>query len=106
MPLNYRSKCAVFLGAEIHFFGGVVLGLFDGGFGGDMYKGGTRGTTLDRSKVIVGCVNSSEKIPKSATPKVSRGGELYIGMCECQHKIPQNVCSLKRCSSFVIYRPS
>ena len=51
-------------------------------------------------------VNSSEKIPKSATPKVSRSGEFYVGTVECQSKNPQNVCSLKRCPSFVIYKPS
>ncbi len=51
-------------------------------------------------------VNSSEKIPKSATPKVSRGGEFSVGTQQCQSKIPQNVCSLKRCPSFVSYRPS
>jgi len=45
-------------------------------------------------------VNSSEKLPKSATPKVSRGGEFYVGTAERQSKIPQNVCSLKRDPSF------
>ena len=51
-------------------------------------------------------VNSSEKLPKSATPKVSRGGEFYVGTQQCQSKNPQNMCSLKRCPSFVIYKPS
>jgi hypothetical protein len=51
-------------------------------------------------------VNSSEKIPKSATPKVSRGGEFYVGIAECQSKIPQNVCSLKRYPSFFTYKSS
>jgi hypothetical protein len=36
-----------------------------------------------------GDVNSREKIPKSATPKVSRGGEFYVGTCECRSKIPR-----------------
>ena len=51
-------------------------------------------------------VNSSEKLPKSATPKVSRGGEFSAGIYQCQSQIPQNVCSLKQLSSFVVYRPS
>jgi leucyl/phenylalanyl-tRNA---protein transferase len=40
-------------------------------------------------------VNSSEKLPQSATPKVSRVGKFTsVGIIECQSKIPQNVCSL------------
>jgi hypothetical protein len=45
-------------------------------------------------------VNSSAKLPKSATPKVSRGGEFYVGTQQRQSKIPLNVCSLKRDPSF------
>jgi hypothetical protein len=51
-------------------------------------------------------VNSSENIPKSATPKVSSGEELYVGIFECQSKIPQNECSLKRSPSFLAYKSS
>ncbi len=53
--------------------------------------------------VLLRCVNSSEKIPKSATPKVSRDGEFSVGTAECQSKIPQNVCSLNLCSSFLCH---
>jgi hypothetical protein len=51
-------------------------------------------------------VNSTEKIPKSATPKVSSSEEFYVSMFECQSKIPQNVCSLKRSPSFLTYKSS
>jgi len=49
-------------------------------------------------------VNSSEKIPKSAIPKVSKGGGFYVSTIQCQSKIPQNVCSLKQCPTFFAYK--
>ncbi len=64
-----------------------------------------REAPVDRDSLLIAAllpVNSSEKLPTSATPKVSRGGEFSIGICECQSKNPQNVCSLKQGPSFVI----
>lgn len=55
-------------------------------------------------QLVVHFVNSSEKLPKSATPKVSRGGEFSVGTAECQSQIPQNACSPKRCPSFFTYK--
>jgi hypothetical protein len=67
---------------------------------------GTSTTTMYPTPTVQATmpVNSSEKLPKSATPKVSRGGEFSVGTAECQSKIPQNVCSPKRCPSFFTYK--
>src|SRR5690349_10923189 len=48
-------------------------------------------------------VNSSENLPKSATPKVSRGEEFSVGTHWCQSKIPQNGCSFPETVSLLLH---
>ena len=52
----------------------------------------------DADMYCVSCarVNSSEKIPKSATPKVSRGGEFYFGTFEEYTTVTNKGCGLGR----------